>query len=72
MSGSSRKVKLVGHVDECGELHLSDAPENNVDVLALAPEGTVAVRMKTGEVLMCNALVFFRAAASVDPAAIGS
>jgi transcriptional regulator with XRE-family HTH domain len=71
VSGGSRKVKLAGYVDEHGELHLSDAPESDVEAPALAPEGTIAVRMRTSEMLMRNALVFFRPAAGVDPAAIG-
>lgn len=71
VSGGSRKVKLAGWVDEHGELHLADTPEADVEAPALAPEGSIAVRMRTGEMLMRNALVFFKPGAGVDPAAIG-
>lgn len=71
VSAGSRRVKLAGYVDDVGEVHLSDRPEADVEAPATAPEGTIAVRMRTGEMLMRNALVFFLPAAGVDPAAIG-
>ena len=71
VSTGSRRAMLAGHIDEHGEIHLSDRPEADVDAPATAPEGTIAVRMRTGEMLMRNALVFFLPATGVDPAAIG-
>ena len=71
VSAGARRAKLAGWIDEVGEIHLSDQPEADVDAPATAPEGTIAVRMRSGEMLMRNALVFFLPATGVDAASIG-
>jgi hypothetical protein len=68
-SKGGRRVKVAGWVDEVGEIHL-DGPASDVDAPAATPEGTVAVRSRSRD-LMAGALIFFRPNAAVDAAAIG-
>jgi hypothetical protein len=71
VNGGARRVKLVGYVDDVGEVHLSDKNESDVEAPALAPEGTIAVRMRSNDMLMRGGLMFFKPGQGVEAGAIG-
>lgn len=71
VNGGVRRVKLVGYVDDVGEVHLSDKPESDIDAPAIAPEGTIAVRMRSNDMLMRGGLLFFKPGQGVEASAVG-
>lgn len=71
VNGGARRAKLAGYVDEHGEIHLADQPEGDVEAPSLAPEGTIAVRMRGDQMLMRNGVLFFAPSRGVSPDAIG-
>ncbi|MCA3246521.1 MAG: helix-turn-helix transcriptional regulator [Azospirillum sp.] len=71
VNGGARRVKLVGFVDDVGEVHLSDKNEADVEAPAMAPEGTIAVRMRSNDMLMRGGLMFFKPGQGVEAGAIG-